>query len=243
MGERKKDVAEWIWGGNDFYDQQINFLNNDQRIQNMKAEYGEIINDFLTKNKDEWWEKDIVEIAKALKNNEDLAYYVLYLLRQQDLIIDDKIQLAKLKNELDRNVNEPSFEIMWWEVEVYSLKIKWFKIKWSEKTKISVRVNIKEMPELWWYEITYKRWYRENKLYINYQGRDKIGFYEKYNDRFLGNWNIQYKSRDIQSWKFYRNGQYMKKRTTQTALVSFELKDLKLKLDFKFYDYKNEHTD
>jgi hypothetical protein len=33
----------------------------------------------------------------------------------------------------------------------------------------------------------------------------------------------------------------MKTKTTQTALVSFELKDLKLNLDFKFYDY--EKTD
>lgn len=234
-------MAESIWGGSDFYEQQMNFVDNDKRIQDMKAKYGDIIAEYLAKNKEEWWEKDIVELAKALKNNKDLAYYVLYLLKQQDLIIDDKIQLAKLKNELDRNVTEPNFEILWWTIEVYSLDIDWFKIKWFEKRKKSVRVKVREMSELWWYEIIYMTWSRERKLYINYQGRDKIGFYEKYNDRFLGNWNIQYKSQETKTWNFYRNGEYMKTKTTQTALVSFELKDLKLNLDFKFYDY--EKTD
>lgn len=228
---------EWFRKAWDFYSEQINFSENDDKIKNMEAQYWDIIKEFLAKNKDEWWEQDISELAKALKNNKELSYYVLFLLKQQDLIFDDQIQLAKLKNELDRNVSAPTFEIFWWEAEVYKLKMKWFKVKWLEKDNIEIsQIDVKEMPELWWYEITYNKFWREQKLYIKYEGRDKISFFDSYKN-FLWYWDTWVKSREIEKWKYYRNWLYYQTRSIENVMVWFDIENIKLKLKFKFYDY------
>lgn len=230
-------MAESLWWGKDFYNQQINFIENNEKIQYMQKKYWDIIKDYLEKNKDNWWEKDIVEVSKALWDNKELTYYVLYLLSNQELIIDDQIQLAKLKNELDRNISAPNFEIFWWEAEVKVLKIHNWKIKWLKNEKIQIsQTDIKEMPELWWYELNYKVWSRNKTLLINYEGRDKISFFNEFRE-FLWYWDIQTKSKVKEKWRYYRNWEYSQNRITENVLVKFNIEELNLKLNFKFYDY------
>jgi len=225
------------------YSEQINFVSNTEQIQNMQKKYWKDIEDFLKTDRSSpesnSFIQDIITIARDEKDIEDLAYYIMYLKSIKDHIFDNKVQLSKLKEELEKNIEDPVVEVFMWEYEVSSIDFDWLKIKWIDKEKRKTyETEIKEMKEYWWYRLTYKKWSIENVLYIKYEWRDKIEFYDEYNkDSFIWVGNIQQKKVKIERGKYHKNWSYVEKRTTENVFVKFRLKGKKLNFVFKFYDY------
>jgi len=227
----------------EFYSEQSNFISNMDIIKDMEKEYWKDIEEFLKTERSNpesaTFIQDIITIAKDERDVRKLAYYVFYLKSMGTHTFDNRVQLSRLKEQLELNISAPKVEVIMWEYESYNIDFYSWKIRWTEREKkLIYEAEIAEMKEYWWYILTYKKWTTTHVLYITYEWRDKIRFYSEHNKESLI-WvgNIQRKEVEVERWKYHRNWSYLETRTRENLLVEFSLRSKKLNFLFKFYDY------
>lgn len=186
----------WLQSPDSFYNEQSEFINSIEANTEMESIYKKWLEEYLSKKYEEWWDEQILEIAKALWNAKDLKNYLDFLLKNAQTdkrILDDISQLARLKNKLSDLKEETEllwpkdFEIIWGRRWSYEFVHDDFEYIWNNRYKVEVNFQ-KRQNKL----ITYGR---NEQFFIEYAWKNTIKYYNQ-NERFLWIWVIDHKQEE-----------------------------------------------
>lgn len=201
----------------DFYKEQIEFVQNRDNINEIISEYSNFLNNYLKNNFKDWVDEWLITFIEAKWDKEKIIKYINYIMENNpnNLGSDDLFQLANLKKTLIKNelssINhsiEKNRNIethLNFTIEAATAKIR--QIWWSKKYILNNRYNpvIKKVVWQQWMYYTKLVMKRDSKSSLRWNIEVTLNFYYDWKKIIFFNDRNKNNSYDIREWWILNN--------------------------------------
>ncbi len=163
-----------FWGNDSDNTSWSNISSNDKKL----------IDQYLRWNRDDYSSKDIIDFAEELNKQATIKYLKL-LQEQRELIVDDTIQINRLKDALQitpEHINE-SIEV---HLRLWIIDAKWnLKFLWSRREYV-----LNQRHEIKFFKINWRRNMYQTTIVMKRNSRSSLRWDQKINLTFYYDWKI-----------------------------------------------------